>query len=640
MKKNTFYITTPIYYVTAKPHLGSLYSTLLADVFARWKQSNGAEVFFLTGTDEHGQKIQQAADQAGKSPKTFVDDFIPAYKQAWHTYGIDFSHFIRTTDSSHIKGAQEFIRVLLDKGDIYKDVYSGWYCTPCETFVTGKDNEGNVEQPNCVSCFRVTSRVQEETYFFRLSAYQDKLLEFYKNNPRFIIPQERANEVLSFIESGLKDLSISRTTVAWGVPFPDSPDHTVYVWVEALCNYLTAIGYGDAHRAAEFAHWWPADVQIIGKDIVRFHGVFWPALLMAAGLELPKHLLVHGWIKVDKQKMSKSLGNVIDPMVLADKYGVDAVRYYLCRQMPINQDGEFSIKDLEERITADLANDLGNLLNRILKLAQKYDIAYINAPKLWDPEALELRDASWDMLEQFTCHMNELHVHLALGVLWKFINKVNAYFHAKEPWKQAAKDRDAFNVTLSASCHGLRTIAILAWPVMPRKMTELLMALGTSYKPSEKTIEELNLNVWNHRFELVQVAPLFHKPEIVEEEKKTEELTQEEVAMSYIDINDLTKVELVVGTILSCSEVKGSSKLYCLEVDCGSYGTRQILSGVRASFTPEDLINKQATFVLNLKPRAMMGMESHGMMLVAENATGKVELMMPEKSVPNGTRLR
>lgn len=640
MKKNTFYITTPIYYVTAKPHLGSLYSTLLADVLARWNKLKGSDVWFLTGTDEHGQKIEQAAVVAGKNPQQFVDDFIPAYKDIWRMYTIDYSQFIRTTDDTHKKGAQYFVQQLLKSGDIYKDIYTGWYCTPCETFVTEKESE-HTGIPLCPSCGRQTAQVQEQTYFFRLSAYQEKLLAFYKNNPHFIVPKERSNEVISFIESGLNDLSISRTTVTWGVPFPDDAEHTIYVWVEALCNYITAIGYGDSTRSKEFEKWWPANVQIIGKDIVRFHGIFWPAFLMAAKLDLPKHLLVHGWIKMDKQKMSKSLGNVVDPQELADQFGADAVRYYLCRQMAITQDGDFSIDDLKERITADLANDLGNLLNRMLKLAEKYDLSTIVAPEVWKEQSQVLHNEGLETISLFKRHMDELYIHHALTVLWKYINKVNAYFHAQEPWKQARGDMKSFEETLSATCHGLHIIAILGFAIMPTKMTELLYALGIDAQ--SVILNRAHFDQWINTFQLRNIAPLFEKFEKTNEENvllNESTLKEQKNELNYIDITDLTKVALVIGTIITCNDVPGSDKLYQLSVDCGSYGTRQILSGIKASFNPIDLIGKQATFVLNLKPRKMMGLESHGMMLVADNGSGKATLIMPEYTVPAGTRLK
>jgi len=454
---NKFYITTPIYYVTARPHLGSLYSTLFADVLARWHKLNGKKTFFLTGTDEHGQKISQAAQKAGMEPKAFVDQFIPAYQDTWKKFEIDYTYFVRTTGPDHIRGAQAFVQKLIDTGDIYKAVYEGWYCTPDETFVThstssqpshkasadtagqahqGEGNSSSVRPeelrdkvaPACPSCGRETVFVSESTYFFKLSAYQDRLLKFYKDHPDFIVPKERANEVISFVESGLKDLSISRTTVPWGIPFPNDPEHTIYVWTEALCNYITAIGYGNANKQDEFKFWWPADVQVLGKDIVRFHAVFWPAFLMAADLPLPKQLLVHGWIKVDEQKMSKSLGNVVDPMALYDAYGPEPLRYYLLRQLPIGQDGNFNIEELETRITADLANDLGNLLNRLVVLAAKNESMILHAPKKWEGAAeLDLRDESLNMVQEFENYMKDFQFHQALGSLWKFIHKINVY---------------------------------------------------------------------------------------------------------------------------------------------------------------------------------------------------------------------
>ena len=388
MNQEKFYVTTPIYYVTAKPHLGSLYSTLLADVVARWNKLKGKRTFFLTGTDEYGQKVALQAEKAGKQPQEFVDSFIPAYKELWADYEIVYNHFIRTTDEDHVKAVQQWITMLIAKGDIYKAFYEGWYCTHCETFVTEKEIDpqgvyGADSGPACPSCARPTKAVSEETYFFRLSAYQDKLLKFYKENPTFVVPKERLNEVINFVESGLKDLSISRTTISWGIPFPGDAKHVTYVWADALNNYITGIGYGNQLREKDFHQWWPADLHILGKDIIRFHAIFWPAFLMASGLPLPKQLLVHGWITVDNQKMSKSFGNVIDPVELLQKYGADQVRYYLVRQMAVNQDGNFSITDLEQRITADLANDLGNLLNRMTALAEKFDAMVINPPAAW-----------------------------------------------------------------------------------------------------------------------------------------------------------------------------------------------------------------------------------------------------------------
>lgn len=638
-KKNTFYVTTPIYYVTAQPHLGSLYATLLADVVARFNKLQGKDVFFLTGTDEHGQKIAQAAAQAGKEPKAFVDEFVPYYKKVWDMYGIEYNDFIRTTDEYHIKSAQEFVRSLLKKGDIYKSIYKGWYCTPCETFVTDsvddekqKENQG----PACPSCNRQTVVVSEATYFFKLSAYQDKLLAFYQQNKDFITPRERFNEVISFVESGLKDLSISRTTVKWGVPFPDDAEHTIYVWVEALCNYITAIGYGQPHKMANFEKWWPADVQILGKDIVRFHAVYWPALLMAAGLEMPKKLLVHGWIKVDKQKMSKSLGNVVDPVHLNAQYGAEAIRYYLLAQIPVNQDGDFSIEDVEKRITSDLANDLGNLLNRMVALAHKYDVIEVNAPVVWSDQSINLRDESYNTVEDVCAYMNDYQFHLALACLWKFIKKVNGYFHEQEPWKIAQQNSNLFLEIISATSHSLRIIAILLLPVMPKKMEELLYSIGITCEPENNTFERLELETWNKNFLLRKVPTLFEKPEI---KKTDDESKSEQVEQPSISIDDVLKVELLVGTIQSCQEVPASEKLLHLTVDFGVKGMRIILAGIKQWYQPSDLVGKKTIFVYNLKPRKMAGMESQGMLFVTKDDAGKSQLVAVHENVPNGTRL-
>ena len=638
-EKKSFYVTTPIYYVTAHPHLGSLYSTVLADVLKRWHMLQGRNTFFLTGTDEHGQKIAQAAADAGKEPKAFADGFIGSYKDVWQQYQISYDHFIRTTDPEHVSGVQQFVQKLLDTGDIYKDVYAGWYCTPCETFVTEKDAGDSAQGPTCPSCGRPTTQVEEETYFFKLSAYQDKLLQFYQDHPDFIVPRERAHEVTAFMEVGLKDLSISRTTVSWGIPFPNDPQHTVYVWVDALINYLTGVGYGQAAHQKDFEKWWPADIHLLGKDIVRFHGIYWPALLMAAGLPLPKQLLVHGWIQIDKQKMSKSLGNVVDPVVLHDVYGSDAVRYYLVRQMGVNQDGDFTIADLEQRINSDLANDLGNLLQRMIKLAFKWDISSVQAPTVWSAASVGLRDAAWNMVEDFQEAMRDCEFHVALARLWKFIHQVNAYFHEQEPWKVAKVDTQKFCEIISATCHSLRVIGILAWPVMPEKMAELLRAIGAEFDPHDNTLQDLELGIWHKEFRLMDIGSLFQKiepKELVEQEEKKQDLPSDPT----ITIDDFTKVILVVGTITESVAVEKSEKLLKLQVDCGQFGTRQVLSGIAKFYKPEQLVGKQAVFVINVKPRKMMGIESQGMLLTAEDSAGGLQLISVTGDVPPGTRLR
>ncbi|MBA3954294.1 methionine--tRNA ligase [Candidatus Dependentiae bacterium] len=647
--KKKFYVTTPIYYVTAKPHLGSLYSTLLADVAARWHKLRGYNTFFLTGTDEHGQKVAEAAAKAGKQPQEFVDSFIDNYKDMWHKYEIEYNEFIRTTDTAHVKAVQEWLKRLQESGAIYKSYYTGYYCTPCETFVTEKDAslQENEQEPVCPSCSRATAAVSEESYFFKLSEYQDKLLKFYKENPDFITPRERFNEVISFVKGGLRDLSISRTTVSWGIPFPEDTKHVTYVWADALNNYITAIGYGNPARQEELTYWWPADMQVMGKDIVRFHAVYWPAFLMASGLELPKKLLVHGWIKVNNQKMSKSLGNAVDPQVLLDTYGAEPIRYYLTRHMAITQDAEFSIEDLEQRITSDLANDLGNLLNRMVTLAHKFDAYKVNAPQSWDTKELALRASCYSMLELFALDMQEGYFYRALNSLWKFINDVNGYFHEQEPWKVIKTDRARFEQILSATCHSLEAIGILLSPVLPNKMAELLTSIGVTLAPGNDMVADLTSNPWNKKFMLHKIDNLFekHQPEkIATEQQETatpvQPLAVELPAVNSITIDDFAKIMLLIGTIEQCEEVAKSDKLYKLQVNFGSYGIRQILSGIRQHFTPEELLNKQSIFVYNLEPRKLMGNESQGMMLLAENAEKKLTRATVEYSVPNGTRLK
>lgn len=639
MIKNKFYVTTPLYYVTAEPHLGTLYSTLLADVAARWNKLQGKRVFFLTGTDEHGQKIAQAAQKAGKDPKAFVDSYIDVYKDTWRAYQIEYDRFIRTTDISHVEAVQQWIQVLQKKGDIYKSFYEGWYCTPCETFVAEKIL-GVEKGPLCPECGRATAAIAEETYFFRLSAYQDRLLKFYEKNPRYIVPKERLHEVINFVKSGLRDLSISRTKVTWGIPFPGDEKHVVYVWADALNNYISAVGYGQPDKQDMFNFWWPADLQIMAKDIVRFHAIYWPAFLMAADLAMPHQLLVHGWIKVDHKKMSKSLGNVVDPRVLHEKYGADQVRYYLVRYLAINQDSEFSITDLEQRVATDLANDLGNLLNRMVSLAEKHGIETITAPQIWSGNARHIHDQAVMLVTEFQEFMHEWQFHLALARLWKFINDVNSYFHASEPWKLAKTDKVRFIEVLSCTCHTLHVVAVLLWPVMPEKMEELLRSIGIVFELSDSNkLEELVPDLCEMQFVLKKIPPLFVRPEemnvIQHEEKKVQGKDT-----NTVTIDEFARMQLVVGTIEACEELPKSDRLLKLTVNFGEKGKRIILAGVKKWYQPEELIGKQSVFVFNLEPRRMMGLESQGMMLMAEDAEGKPQRVTVAGPVINGVRLR
>jgi len=639
---NKFYVTTPIYYVNAKPHLGSLYSTVLADVAARWNQLQGKKTFLLTGTDEHGQKIAQSAQAAGKEPKAFVDGFIESFKDTWKAYEIEYNHFIRTTDPEHIKAVQAWIIKLKEKGDIYKGAYQGYYCTPCETFVTEKDiaaeTTGPDLKPACPSCSRATIYMEEECYFFKLSAYQDKLLKFYEQHPDFITPSERAQEVISFVKAGLKDLSISRTTISWGIPFPGDEKHVCYVWADALNNYISAIGY--PHNMQEFNFWWPADLQVLGKDIVRFHAVYWPAFLMAADLAMPHKLLVHGWIKIGGQKMSKSLGNVVDPQELLQKYGADAVRYYLTRYIAVTQDSPFTIEELEQHINADLVNDLGNLLNRMLTLAQRNGLSEIKSPLNWGDAEIALQELCSEMIAEFATEMDACMYHRAYAHLWKYINVVNAYFHAQEPWKVVKTDHARFAVIISATAHALYVIGLLCMPVMPVKMRELLHMLGETHVAEKDYLHELRQMSWKRTFLTNIQGPLFMKimPQETAAEVKAETKV-EAPAFAPITIDDFGKIALLVGTITKVDTIEKSDKLYALTVDLGEHGVRTVCSGVRQHFVPEELLNKQGVFVANLQPRQMMGLTSQGMMLFAKDETGKLKMATVAGVVPNGSRL-
>lgn len=636
MKNNKFYVTTPIYYGTAAPHLGSLYSTLLADVVARYHRLAGQEIFFLTGTDEHGQKIAQAAEKVGKAPKEFVDSFVDSYKDMWKLYQLDYTKFLRTTDQYHVQGVQDWLEKLIEKGDIYKDIYTGFYCTPCETFVTEKDFGDDTKKLLCPSCNREVSEVSEECYFFKLSAYQDKLLQFFKDNPNFITPKERLQEVISFVKEGLKDLSVSRKTITWGIPFPKDNQHVTYVWADALNNYLTGIGYGQNDQ--EFAKWWPADLQVLGKDIVRFHAIYWPAFLMASDLPLPKKLLVHGWIQVNDQKMSKSLGNAVDPKLLAEQYGVDQIRYYLVRKMAVTQDTEFRIEDIEQSINSELANDLGNLLNRCSTLAVKYNYTTIQISS-WSEKSLQLQQECQQMINEAWELVEQGFLYRAVNRIWEYINKVNAYFHDQAPWKQAQGDLKSFQETIAATVYSLQVIGVMLWPVLPAKMEEMLHSLGFEWQQDSNVMLQIKNGVWGKSVSIKKINTLFTKHEPKERllvQEKQEK--KQEVEASYLTFEDFLKVDMRVGTIQECEAVEGSDKLVKMQVNLGDLGVKQILAGIRKFYSPEDLVNQQGLFVVNLKPRKMMGMLSEGMMLVVSDKDG-LRRMIPSEHVQVGSKV-
>jgi len=646
--KKHFYITTPIYYVNAKPHLGTLYSTLLADVIARWQRFKGKEVYFLTGTDEHGQKIAQQATQAEMMPQAFVDQMIPAFQSAWERFGISYDRFIRTTELGHKQTVTRWIEQLLAKGDIYKARYEGLYCVPDETFVTPEQAVMSEGQALCPSCNRALERVSEENYFFRLSAYQEKLLAFYAENPDFIYPRERINEILAFVRGGLKDLSISRTSVEWGIPFPGDPDHTVYVWGDALMNYVSALGYLQSGSAAQrFDKFWPADVQVMAKDIVKFHAVYFPAFLMAVGIQPAQKLLVHGYLLVDNSKMSKSKGNSLDPLALAEQFGVDQIRFYLVRYMTTNHDGNISVPDIAQRIETDLANNLGNLLQRAASLALKWSAAVVVLPKNWSEKSLMLQKHCQEMLATFETDMDGLHLSHAHAAVWTFLTHVNAYFHEMQPWKTAQDNQAEFQEVLAATAQSLYAVAHVISAIMPYKSKQLLASLGHTIFASKEEIWRCQWNVACTYF--VPREPLFMRPELPDAapvvassapavSTPSVHAAPAAVEDNLITIDQLAKVELVVGRIVSCARVEKSDKMLRMEVDLGSYGARQILAGVGQSFAPDELEGRYGLFVANLPPRKMMGLTSQGMMLVAKDGDA-ISLIAPSTAVAPGTRL-
>ncbi|MBL4587723.1 methionine--tRNA ligase [Candidatus Babeliales bacterium] len=628
--KKPFYVTTPIYYVNAAPHLGTLYSTVIADVTARYQQLHNKEVFFVTGTDEHGQKIADVAKAAQKKPQEFVDSMIEPFKKTWNNFGIDYSHFMRTTDPIHKKLVQETIKTLFDQGDIYKANYEGLYCTPCESFITPSDQ---TEETTCPIHKKPLDKVSEESYFFRLSSYQDQLLDFYTEHPHFITPKERYAEVISFVKGGLKDLSISRTTVSWGIPFPDDKAHTTYVWIDALMNYISALHYAPGNH-----DWWPAQVHIMAKDIVRFHAVYWPALLMALKKPLPQKLVVHGYLLMDDQKMSKSLGNSLNPETLAKTYGAESIRYYLMKQIPFQHDGHCSTEDLTAIINADLSNNVGNLLQRTLTLTKNKKLPKLIPPHTWEVPAARLHMKAQETISSYIDSMNHYQFHKALHSVMTFVSETNAYLHGQEPWKLKSDQAELANEVLSATLHALDCIGFLLTPFLPEKMKLLRSTLRKedSVQTEEDQFFAIRNRPWNFTFnpELLP-KPLF--PRIEVEKKETAVKKQENKKDNLITIDTFAQVKIAVGTITNCIPVANSTKLLQLTVDLGQFGIRTILSGVAQSYSPESLIEKQGLFIVNLPKRKMAGIASEGMMLFSTTEEGKLTAATVAEKVGNGT---
>lgn len=637
----TFYITTPIYYVNDVPHIGHAYTTIITDAISRYKKLAGFEVFFLTGTDEHGQKVERSAREKGMKPIELADRMVIRFKDLWESLNIDCDYFIRTTQDIHEKGVQKIFQKLKNQGDIYKGIYEGHYCISDENFLPDDiplEKEGH---KICPDCGKDCSLVSEECYFFKLSAYQDRLLDFYARNPEFVRPQSRMNEVVSFVKKGLKDLSITRTTVKWAIRVPDDPGHTIYVWFDALHNYLTGIGYDWNLKLYE--KFWPADVHFIGKDILRFHAIFWPAFLMAGGFPLPRTVFGHGWWLKDDSKMSKSKGNVLDPHLLLKTFGPDPIRYFLLREIPIGLDGNFSHEGFLHRINSDLANDLGNLVHRTLTMIHNYFGGMIE--KIGDEtEADTVLKSSFEAVKkQVVDHYENFNLNRALEEIWAYLNSVNRYLAENEPWILAREPANQIRLgrVLHQAAASLRAISLLVYPVMPDSAQKIWKCLGEGSPIEDARLSGFKYEDFRPGRKISRTEPLFPRVSL-EDFFKDEEIppkqTEKEGKMNQITFEEFKKMDLRVGEIMKAERVEGTDKLLRMEVNIGTE-TRQMVAGVADTYPPEDLAGKKLVVIVNLKPAVIRGIESQAMLLAAE-VEGKAIIPFFVEDVPAGARVR